>query len=82
MRPAEQMRSLNLAWLQEAAKHRHLFRQEWLGERFFHLFGDVLALQHLFWTVRPEVAVLTGIAAGGGPISRPPCSTCSGATDP
>jgi cephalosporin hydroxylase len=68
MRPAEQMRSLNLAWIQEAAKHRHLFRQEWLGERFFHLPGDVLALQHLFWAVRPEVAVLTGIAAGGGPI--------------
>lgn len=62
------MRSINLAWLQEAARHRHLFRQEWLGERFFHLPGDVVALQHLFWQVRPEVAVLTGIAAGGGPI--------------
>jgi cephalosporin hydroxylase len=68
MRPAEQMRSLNLAWIQQAAAHRHLFRQEWLGERFFHLPGDVLALQHLFWAVRPEVAVLTGVAAGGGPI--------------
>jgi cephalosporin hydroxylase len=68
MRPAQQMRSLNLAWLQQAAQHRHLFRQEWLGERFFHLPGDMVALQHLFWQVRPEVAVLTGIAAGGGPI--------------
>jgi cephalosporin hydroxylase len=68
MRPAEQMRSLNLQWLQQANQHRHLFRQEWLGERFFHLPGDVVALQHLFWQVRPEVAVLTGIAAGGGPI--------------
>jgi cephalosporin hydroxylase len=62
------MRSLNLQWLQQANQHRHLFRQEWLGERFFHLPGDVVALQHLFWQVRPEVAVLTGIAAGGGPI--------------
>jgi cephalosporin hydroxylase len=68
MRPAEQMRAINLEWLQQAAQHRHLFRQEWLGERFFHLPGDVLALQHLFWQVRPEVAVLTGVAAGGGPI--------------
>ncbi len=62
------MRALNLQWIQQANQHRHLFRQEWLGERFFHLPGDVLALQHLFWTVRPEVAVLTGVAAGGGPI--------------
>ena len=68
MRPAEQMRSINLAWIQQAAQHRHLFKQEWLGERFFHLPGDMVALQQLFWTIRPEVAVLTGIAAGGGPI--------------
>src|SRR3954469_15062244 len=68
MRPAQQMRSLNLAWLQQAAQHRHLFRQEWLGERVFHLPWDMVALPQLFWQVRPEVAVLTGIAAGGGPI--------------
>ncbi len=68
MRPAEQMRALSLEWIQQANQHRHLFRQEWLGERFFHLPGDVLALQQLFWQVQPEVAVLTGIAAGGGPI--------------
>jgi cephalosporin hydroxylase len=68
MRPAEQMRSINLQWIQQANQHRHLFRQEWLGERFFHLPGDVLALQHLCWQVRPEVMVLTGVAAGGGPI--------------
>lgn len=68
MRPAQQMRSINLAWIEQAAYHRHLFKQEWLGERFFHLPGDMLALQHLFWTVRPQAAVLTGIAAGGGPV--------------
>lgn len=68
MRPAEQMREINLAWIQQANQHRHLFRQEWLGERFFHLSGDVLALQHLIWDVKPEVCVLTGVAAGGGPI--------------
>jgi len=68
MRPAEQMRSINLAWIQQAARHRHLFQQEWLGERFFHLPGDMVALQHLFWNIRPEVALLTGVAAGGGQI--------------
>src|SRR6187551_1738788 len=68
MRAAEKMRELNLSWIRQAAEHRHLFRQEWLGERFFHLPGDVVALQHLFWQVKPEMAILTGVAAGGGPI--------------
>jgi cephalosporin hydroxylase len=68
MRPAEAMRELTVTWIREAAAHRHLFRQEWLGERFFHLPGDVVALQHLCWQVRPRRIIATGIAAGGGPI--------------
>jgi cephalosporin hydroxylase len=62
------MRDASLAWLQQAAEHRHIFRQEWLGERFFHIPGDVVALQHLCWHVRPQVVITTGVAAGGGPI--------------
>jgi cephalosporin hydroxylase len=68
MRPAEKMRAMSLSWIMEAAEHRHLFRQEWLGERFFHLPGDVVALQHLAWHVRPRVIITTGVAAGGGAV--------------
>jgi cephalosporin hydroxylase len=62
------MRALNLQWLQAASEFRHIFQQRWLGERFFHLPGDVVALQELIWRVRPRTIVQTGIAAGGGPI--------------
>ncbi len=68
VRPADHMRGLNLQWILQASAHRHLFKQEWLGERFFHLPGDVVALQHLCWQVRPRRIIATGIAAGGGPI--------------
>ena len=67
-RPAESMRALNLEWIRRAAEHEHLFRQEWLGERFFHLAADMVALQQLFWQVRPRTVIMTGIAAAGGPI--------------
>ena len=68
MRPAEEMRQTNLEWIRRAAEHRHLFGLEWMGERFFHLPADMLALQQLAWQVQPQVVVMTGIAAGGGPI--------------
>jgi cephalosporin hydroxylase len=68
MRPSEKMRSINHAWLKEAAAFEHLFQQRWLGERFFHLPGDLMALQDLIWRVKPRLIVQTGIAAGGGPI--------------
>lgn len=62
------MRAINLEWLQQASKFEHLFQQSWLGERFFHLPGDMQALQDIIWRVRPRLIVQTGIAAGGGPV--------------
>lgn len=68
MRPSEKLRALNLEWLQAASEFSHIFQQRWLGERFFHLPGDMVALQELIWRVRPRTIVQTGIAAAGGPI--------------
>ena len=68
MRPSEQMRDINIEWLRQAAPHNHLFKHRWLGERFFHLPGDMIALQEILALVRPRLVVHTGIAAGGGPI--------------
>lgn len=60
------MRDINIEWLTRAAEFDHLFQTRWLGERFFHLPGDMLALQELIWRARPDCIVQTGIAAGGG----------------
>ncbi|WP_454689254.1 cephalosporin hydroxylase family protein [Achromobacter aloeverae] len=60
------MRDINIEWLTRAAEFDHLFHTRWLGERFFHLPGDMLAIQELVWRVRPAYIVQTGVAAGGG----------------
>ncbi|WP_174948001.1 cephalosporin hydroxylase family protein [Burkholderia contaminans] len=65
-RPSARMRDINIEWLTRAAEFDHLFQTRWLGERFFHLPGDMLALQELIWRERPDCIVQTGIAAGGG----------------
>jgi len=65
-RISARMRDINIEWLTRAAEFDHLFQTRWLGERFFHLPGDMLAIQELVWRVRPECIVQTGIAAGGG----------------
>ncbi|WP_233238803.1 cephalosporin hydroxylase family protein [Bordetella sp. LUAb4] len=62
------MRDINIQWLTRAAEFNHLFNTRWLGERFFHLPGDMLAIQELVWRIRPACIVQTGIAAGGGVI--------------
>jgi len=60
------MRDINIEWLTRAAQFNHLFNTRWLGEGFFHLPGDMLAIQELVWRTRPECIVQTGVAAGGG----------------
>ncbi|MEK6421423.1 MAG: CmcI family methyltransferase [Burkholderia gladioli] len=65
-RISARMRDINIAWLTRAAEFNHLFQTRWLGERFFHLPGDMLAIQELVWRERPDRIVQTGIAAGGG----------------
>jgi cephalosporin hydroxylase len=65
-RISARMRDINIEWLTRAAEFDHLFQTRWLGERFFHLPGDMLAIQELVWRERPECIVQTGIAAGGG----------------
>jgi len=67
-RISARMRDINLEWLTRAAEFDHLFHTRWLGEKFFHLPGDMLALQELVWRVRPACIVQTGIAAGGGAV--------------
>lgn len=62
------MRAANLAWLTAAAAHNHLYKHRWLGERFFHLPGDMVALQELVVQVKPRLVIHAGVAAGGGPV--------------
>ena len=60
------MRDINIEWLSRAAEFDHLFNMRWMGERFFHLPGDMQAIQDIVWRTRPECIVQTGVAAGGG----------------
>lgn len=65
-RISARMRDINIEWLTRAAEFDHLFQTRWLGEGFFHLPGDMLAIQELVWRVKPRYIVQTGVAKGGG----------------
>ena len=78
MRPAERMRELNLAWLQQAAPTEHLYQHHWLGERFFHLPGDMVALQEVVWAVKPRLVVSARSDCSGGGKSASSLSSGSG----
>jgi len=49
----------------EAEAHRYTYTWEWLGVPIIRLPDDVMVMQELFWSYRPQCVVETGVARGG-----------------
>lgn len=48
-----------------AEKHSYTYQWEWAGVPVIRIPDDVMVLQELFWSYRPERIVETGVARGG-----------------
>jgi cephalosporin hydroxylase len=55
-------------WLHEADRAGYEYNFRWLGMPIIQYPGDIVAMQELVWSVRPEVIVETGVARGGGTV--------------
>jgi len=52
-------------WLRETARHQYSYNFTWLGRPIIQFPQDILAMQEIIWSVRPDLIVETGIAHGG-----------------
>lgn len=52
-------------WMQESIRSRYSYCFQWLGRPIIQFPQDMVAMQELIWTVRPDLVVETGIAHGG-----------------
>jgi cephalosporin hydroxylase len=56
---------LSSEWINRGASKLYSYNFEWLGRPIIQYPQDMVCLQELIWTVRPDVIVETGIAHGG-----------------
>jgi cephalosporin hydroxylase len=59
------LQALSRIWLQLAAKHRYSYNFTWLGRPIIQHPTDVMALQEIIWSVKPDLIIETGVAHGG-----------------
>jgi cephalosporin hydroxylase len=59
------LQALSRVWLRLSAKLRYTYNFSWMGRPIIQLPTDIVALQEIIWSVRPEVIVETGVAHGG-----------------
>ena len=62
---AEGFAAASRAWLRVGWDTKHVYSFTWLGRPIIQLPEDMVRLQELIWTERPDVIVETGIAHGG-----------------
>lgn len=52
-------------WFVESYRYEYSYHFKWLGRPIIQYPQDIIALQELIWTVKPDMIIETGIAHGG-----------------
>lgn len=60
-----EMQTLSRQWFDRSIAHRYSYNFKWMGRPIIQYPQDILALQQLIWSVRPDVVIETGVAHGG-----------------
>jgi cephalosporin hydroxylase len=59
------LQALSRIWLRQISDHKYSHNFRWLGRPIIQVPQDILALQEIIFSVKPDVIVETGIAHGG-----------------
>ena len=58
-------KDLSRQWLQSSMDKKYVYNYDWLGRPIIQYPQDMVAIQELVWTIRPDLIIETGIAHGG-----------------
>lgn len=60
-----EMLDLSQHWITAANNHKYSYHFNWLGRPIIQYPQDIIAMQEIIWTVKPDLIIETGIAHGG-----------------
>jgi cephalosporin hydroxylase len=52
-------------WVREITPHKYAYNFTWMGRPIIQFPQDMMAMQEIIWSVRPDLIIETGIAHGG-----------------
>jgi cephalosporin hydroxylase len=61
----ETIRALSKEWFRKVSKYRYSYHFSWLGIPIIQFPQDLVAMQEIIWTVKPDAIIETGVAHGG-----------------
>ncbi len=57
--------ALTQQWMERSIAHRYSYHFRWMGLPIIQYPQDMIAMQELIWTIKPDVIVECGVARGG-----------------
>lgn len=61
----EEVRQKTLDWINTTARHKYTYNFRWMGRPLIQFPQDLVAMQELVWSVKPDIIIETGVAHGG-----------------
>ncbi len=59
------LRKDSLTWLSNASVYKYSYNFSWMGRPIIQFPQDMIAMQEIIWSVKPQLIIETGIAHGG-----------------
>ena len=59
------LRKKSLAWIHDTAKYNYSYNFAWQGRPIIQYPQDIVAIQELIWSIKPDLIIETGVAHGG-----------------
>lgn len=56
---------LSLKWIRNSIKYKYNYNFTWMGRPIIKFPNDMVVIQEIFWKVKPNLVIETGIAHGG-----------------
>jgi len=60
-----ELQEKSLEWINRAASHKYTYNFNWLGRPIIQLPQDIVAMQEIIWSIKPDLIIEAGIAHGG-----------------
>ena len=60
-----ELAALSIGWINQANTHKYSYHFEWQGRPIIQYPQDMVAMQELIWSIKPDLIIETGIAHGG-----------------
>lgn len=65
LRADSDVQALSRIWLREITPHKYAYNFSWMGRPIIQFPQDMIAMQEIVWSVRPDILIETGVAHGG-----------------